>query len=650
MAASLSNFFSIGSTYAQGFIRSSSLDSKTKSTVQVTSFKNVRDIDDDAIRHIAEHYSIKSDSKDDEMEYIPSFSIPMTKSVLTDVSPSGLVFTINQSKDNHPILEINSPSVSLKIDAFDHHGKVQGDTWFGGITWSFDERLVVYVSLSKDGKPETYFEKSCKRQKTSAETDGTNKPFPEQSTRVKNEYKEDMGEKFDGVDGMYINVLDTYTGRIVSFWRGESDSIMGCPVFVPSPAGTYYLVYTHWSSFPRRLGAVFCHNRPCTMHLIDVSTFVTATSFQTFKSLIDLDAPEINSVHQRIASVLAIARQVRFTPDEKTAVILGRREFCSSHNYCYELYKCDVITNVDGKLTLSEPVLVVPIVETPQNGSSFPGLFVDSLPVRPFLDSNRIVITSTYLSTDSVVCVDLHTGAVTRLNKAIISSLSHISDDTVTVSNNSWNSLDHASCTVLDVYPVAGELYSGYILCTLSTPLSPQRLGLLAIKKDSSEQDIQSYRGWRSPLQQRYFSVSNKAQLQGTSSSPVTTITQSVDDVDKQLKTMSWKVFEFFATSTQDMSSLTSRPLFDNRFEVIVITPPLTPSDGKEEELPVILVPHGGPHSCTVTQYFPAYAFLCAQLRAIIIHVNYRGSLGFGQSSIDSLPGNIGIFEYIYRC
>ena len=58
--------------------------------------------------------------------------------------------------------------------------------------------------------------------------------------------------------------------------------------------------------------------------------------------------------------------------------------------------------------------------------------------------------------------------------------------------------------------------------------------------------------------------------------------------------------------------------------------------------VPLILVPHGGPHGTTPTSWMPAYAYLSLSLGAAILHVNYRGSLGFGQASVDALPGHIG--------
>ena len=58
--------------------------------------------------------------------------------------------------------------------------------------------------------------------------------------------------------------------------------------------------------------------------------------------------------------------------------------------------------------------------------------------------------------------------------------------------------------------------------------------------------------------------------------------------------------------------------------------------------LPLIVVPHGGPHSCTPSSFLAAYAFLAVELGAAVLQVNYRGSTGFGRASIDSLPGCIG--------
>ena len=58
----------------------------------------------------------------------------------------------------------------------------------------------------------------------------------------------------------------------------------------------------------------------------------------------------------------------------------------------------------------------------------------------------------------------------------------------------------------------------------------------------------------------------------------------------------------------------------------IILLPP-KPDDAKT---PLIVVPHGGPHSMTHAGYIPSYQFL-ASLGYAVLHVNYRGSVGFGE-------------------
>jgi acylaminoacyl-peptidase len=55
-----------------------------------------------------------------------------------------------------------------------------------------------------------------------------------------------------------------------------------------------------------------------------------------------------------------------------------------------------------------------------------------------------------------------------------------------------------------------------------------------------------------------------------------------------------------------------------------------------------IVAVHGGPHSCTPSSFIAMYTYLAWVCNAAILHVNYRGSTGFGQGSIDSLLGKIG--------
>ncbi len=59
------------------------------------------------------------------------------------------------------------------------------------------------------------------------------------------------------------------------------------------------------------------------------------------------------------------------------------------------------------------------------------------------------------------------------------------------------------------------------------------------------------------------------------------------------------------------------------------------------DNLPTVLTPHGGPHTAYPAQYFMPLSFIAASGYCVIL-VNYRGSTGFGESALQSLPGSIG--------
>nr|CAB3222365.1 acylamino-acid-releasing enzyme-like [Phallusia mammillata] len=71
-------------------------------------------------------------------------------------------------------------------------------------------------------------------------------------------------------------------------------------------------------------------------------------------------------------------------------------------------------------------------------------------------------------------------------------------------------------------------------------------------------------------------------------------------------------------------------------FESILLQP-----NGQKKLKGLIVNPHGGPHITYVTGFDPFTVGFC-KLGYAVLRVNYRGSLGFGQNSILSLPGNVG--------
>ena len=60
------------------------------------------------------------------------------------------------------------------------------------------------------------------------------------------------------------------------------------------------------------------------------------------------------------------------------------------------------------------------------------------------------------------------------------------------------------------------------------------------------------------------------------------------------------------------------------------------------DPLPLVVVPHGGPHSAFTSSYLASTNFLCESLNAGVLLVNFRGSTGFGTGALEALPGSIG--------
>lgn len=76
------------------------------------------------------------------------------------------------------------------------------------------------------------------------------------------------------------------------------------------------------------------------------------------------------------------------------------------------------------------------------------------------------------------------------------------------------------------------------------------------------------------------------------------------------------------------------KKFIDVKFEAMLI-------HQKEKNGCLVVFPHGGPHSAFSSEFSPHVAVMVSLGYSVLL-VNYRGSTGYGQNSINSLPGHIG--------
>jgi len=562
-------------TYSQGWLRGG-----TTANPLVTVQRSVRSIDDDTARLFLESRHLQKQQT--KWVELPSTSVEIIKPVAMDVSPSGqyVVLLKHAGKDgDNPVVEIRSVGAvdndpvlhahstpPIMLSAKTIHGKFIGDTWLGGISWSSCERYVAYVANAKQSDAKTYFDDGSSGEST------------------KFEFKESWGEKYEEVIETVVCVVDRVSGQIVVLpHTSPSSTSSGQPEFMPF---SNRLSFTSWKTSPRKLGMIYCYNRPCSIHITQDEI---GSSFRRGDSECDIK-------FTLLTEGLEMARSPRFSACGTQLVFLGSRTGFSTHNGCSELFRIRFST----KDTATSDIAEVIVEETRHSSSTseFPGLFIDQLPRDCFCkegSSDCIILSTSWGSVEKIVKVNLETKVLAAI--AVVLPASDMGE------SGEWNNHNNFSLSVLDVQ-------HNKILLSLSSPSSPSRLAVL---------DLFDSGGAKTPtILSKSTDIPLKISLVKDVSA--TALSEVPLSMPRELK---WKVIK---------SRVDGVP-----FEGIVILPPQHSSRS-----PLIVVPHGGPHSVTHTAFFPAYTFLVLHLGAVILHINYRGSTGFGQDALESLCGNIG--------
>lgn len=282
----------------------------------------------------------------------------------------------------------------------------------------------------------------------------------------------------------------------------------------------------------------------------------------------------------KLTQSLSSAFFPRFSPDGNTLVFMSARSAVDSgaHWATESLHKMNWPTYHIPEKN-ANIIDVVPIVKCPKE-DGFPGLYCTSLLPHPWLsDGCTMIMSSIWGSTQAIIAVNISSCEVLQISP--------------TNTIYSWNVL---------------ALDQNNILAVSSSPLDPPRLKYAFHEKPAKW----DWKDVSSPLQKN----SNK--------------------VKSLLSSHQCTILKIPVNNPSDSLPEGAR----KPFEAIFIRCKKEESDGVSST-PTILMLHGGPHSVTLSSYSKASAFLTSLGYNLLI-VNYRGSLGFGEEALQSLPGHIG--------
>lgn len=426
----------------------------------------------------------------------------------------------------------------------------------------------------------------------------------------------------------------------------DVNHVKGCPgqpVFVscdavdmtsgstPKCVAKYHVIYTYWFTSPRRIGLFTCYHRKSCLMQVDVTPM--------------LNNEAVALSHVNITPNLNIARSCRFnySASNMKLVFLGYRDELMVHNAAWQLYAIDVCTdnNSSCNVDFKGIRLVVDSIDKPsptsqetggemQHNFDFPGVYVDQLPRRCFISDTLICTHTMWGSQCAMVVIDVsednsnegcgasnaYAGRVLELD-AVATRIKRFNRD-LSITGGTPCDFSTLVFTVLEVMPhERKEIKAASILFTVSSPTVPQRL--CRCKFELEKLEVVGLSIDTSPL-----AIFNNIRDHGDGSS----VLSRSKSIFNQISSVKWKVFCYWD---------------ENRipYESVVFYPTMLTS---AIPLPVVMVPHGGPHSVFVTSFavMHPYVYLAQALSSCIVIVNYRGSIGYGQGSIESLPGNIG--------
>jgi acylaminoacyl-peptidase len=538
----------------------------------MTLLRSINNVDDNTSRQYIDKYLITGNRQSMSLG-----SVGIQKLVFYDISSFGTsIAAINMplsasDKTNYDAsyLEINSGEGILRLDTSSVHGKVVGGSWFGGQSFSSDGRVFVYVAQPLKSKKVFLLDSIAE------DVSGSNK-F---------EFEEDWGEKNTELAQTCLYLLTLSPGLKASVQRIEGIDYdrytVGQPVLrVQNDSKSMQIVYTAWENLPRKLGMIYCFQRPSSIHL---HTLATQSSVC-------------------LSSGLVLGRSPRLSPCGQRLAFLGHQDGFLAHNSAMQVYEHSFDT---GSLYLVLDTVHIPDLTSTSEGEmqmGFPGLYCDQLPRQPYIEIDRrphLLCSSMLGCHETLVIIDPAFASSHAIGNAVTSK-----DGKGAVRLVRWSRLLSRALKQLSTTDMSSPLEaSGSLLAVLSskcllvglsTPITPTALLLFDLEACLAERD-----------------------------NCVTLI-----EHHPRIYPVSYKHHASLVYPVFPWNDLVCKSFLLTRdgvpFQCILLAPGQQALTANKK-LPLIVVPHGGPHSVTPSSFLASYASICAALDAAVLHVNYRG-------------------------
>ncbi|XP_008643617.1 acylamino-acid-releasing enzyme 2-like isoform X6 [Zea mays] len=469
------------------------------------------------------------------------------------------------------------------------HGPLYTDEWFHGVSWNQEETLVAYVAEAPATPRPAFNRSGYTREEGCSEGDCS-------AWKGQGVWEEDWGETYSKKGRPSLFVLDIPRGEVVAAKGVPTSLSVGQVVWAPeSPGGRHkYLVFVGWSerngffqNTARKLGIKYCSNRPCALYAAPCPIQGPEPPGNPPATTSDGKSGSGGAVARNLTPGFSSALFPRFSRDGRLLVFLSSKQAVDSgaHNATDSLHVINWPSDwkMDEQLDVTQ---VVPVVMCPEDddGGCFPGLYCSSVLPDPWLSDGRtVILTSSWRSAEVILSVDVLSGKVARI--------------TPEDSCYSWRAL---------------ALDGTNVLAVSSSPIDPPSISYgrrLAVTPAEGEARRWTWDEVTSP-----FMASNSK-------------------VKSLLLHHSVSILKIPVPSpSADLSDGGKLPL-----EAIFVSCSCKGSSRS----PTVVVLHGGPHSVSVSSYSKSSAFL-ASLGFNLLVVNYRGTPGYGEEALQSLPGKVG--------